>query len=118
MLKDKYSLKMTHKAVDDLDAIYSYISKELDAKGSAINLLNRIEKNIMTLKEFPFSCNYVSDIFLKNKGYRKLIIDNYIAFFLANEEKIIIIIRVLYGNKIINIVMRNSILKFSFCDII
>lgn len=100
MVKSKYSLKMTPKAAEDLDGIYSYISKELYAERAADNLLDRIETGIMRLKEFPFSCNYVADEFLKSKGYRKLIIDNYIAFYLINEEeKEVVIMRVLYGRQ-------------------
>jgi len=54
----------------------------------------------MRLKEFPFSCNYVPDEYLKKKGYRKLIIDNYTAFYLVNEEeKQVIVMRVLYGRQ-------------------
>ena len=54
----------------------------------------------MRLKEFPFSCNYVADEYLKSKGYRKLIIDNYIVFYLVEEEnKQVIIMRVLYGKQ-------------------
>ncbi|MDW7669905.1 MAG: type II toxin-antitoxin system RelE/ParE family toxin, partial [Bacillota bacterium] len=51
-------------------------------------------------KEFPFSCNYVVDEYLKKKGYRKLIIDNYIAFYLVNEEeRQVVVMRVLYGRQ-------------------
>ena len=80
MSNNYYSIKITPKAEEDLEQIYSYISKELFAKQSAENLLDKIEENIMRLREFPFSCNYVDDEFLRSKGYRKLIIDNYIAF--------------------------------------
>ncbi len=54
----------------------------------------------MRLREFPFSCNYVADEYLRNKGYRKLIVDNYIVFYLIEEENSqVIIMRVLYGKQ-------------------
>jgi len=54
----------------------------------------------MRLKDFPFSCSYVDGAFLKRKGYRKLIVDNYIAFYLVDEEeKQVVIMRVLYGRQ-------------------
>lgn len=97
---NNYTIKMTPKAVDDLDNIYKYISEELFAKFSATDILERIEKEIMRLRKFPFSCNYVADEYLRNKGYRKLIIDNYIVFYLIEEEnKQVIIMRVLYGKQ-------------------
>ena len=66
MEKSSYSLKLTPKASEDLDKIYSYITKELYAEESANNLIDRIETNIMRLKDFPFSCNYVDDDYLKS----------------------------------------------------
>ena len=99
-MANNYTIKMTPKAADDLDNIYRYISEELFAASAATNILQRIEKEITRLKEFPFSCNHVADEFLKNKGYRKLIVDNYIVFYLIEEEKdIVIIMRVLYGKQ-------------------
>ena len=76
---------MTPKAADDLDSFYRYISEELFATSSATNILEKIEKEIMRLREFLFSCNHVADEYLRNKGYRKLIVDNYIVFYLIEE---------------------------------
>lgn len=99
-MANNYSVKMTPKAADDLDNIYRYISEELFATSSAANILEKIEKEIMGLREFPFSCNYVVDEYLRNKGYRKLIVDNYVAFYLIEEEKKQVnIMRVLYGKQ-------------------
>ena len=100
MSDNKYSIKITPKARDDLDKIYNYISEELFAKRAAEDLLNRIETSIMRLREFPFSCGYVADEFLKGKGYRKLIIDNYVAFYITDEDKRqVVIMRVLHGRR-------------------
>jgi len=100
MLNNRYNIKFTSKARDDLDEIYSYISGELFAEDTANNLLERIESSIMRLRDFPFSCNFVADEFLKSKGYRKLIVDSYIAFYLVNEaEKQVVIMRILYGRQ-------------------
>jgi len=100
MSNSSYSIKITPKASDDLDKIYSYITSDLYAESAAIDLLERIETKIMRLKDFPFSCSYVTDEFLKSKGYRKLIIDSYIAFYIVNEEEQqVVIMRVLYGRQ-------------------
>ncbi|WP_010529325.1 type II toxin-antitoxin system mRNA interferase toxin, RelE/StbE family [Lentibacillus jeotgali] len=98
MKENKYTIKIAPKAFEDLDEIYSYISNELDNEGAADNLLKRIETNVMRLKEFPFSCSFVTDEILKNKGYRKLVIENYIAFYLVREEeRQVVVMRVLFG---------------------
>jgi len=94
----KYSLKFTPKAEEDLDQIYGYIFNTLCAENAANKLIDKIEKEILRLKEFPFSCSYVIDEPLKSRGYHKLIVDNYLVFYLVNESKSqVIIMRILYG---------------------
>ncbi|GAA0607911.1 type II toxin-antitoxin system RelE/ParE family toxin [Virgibacillus siamensis] len=98
MTKNKYAIKIAPKAFEDLDDIYSYIYNELFNEGAADNLLKQIETSVMRLKEFPFPCSLVTDEILKNKGYRKLIVANYIAFYLVREEeKQVVVMRVLFG---------------------
>jgi len=94
----KYKLKFTPIAYEDLDQIFDYIASELKADNAAHHLMNDIEEKITRLKTFPYSCELVKDEALKEKGYRKLIIDNYIAFYIVNEkEKLVIIMRIIYG---------------------
>jgi len=98
MVQNKYSLKFTPKAENDLDEIYNYISNKLFANEAADNLTDKIENSIIRLSKFPFSCGYVLNKPLRNRGYHKLIIDNYIVFYLINEiKKQVIIMRILYG---------------------
>ena len=100
MEKKRYLLKITSVARDDLDKIYNYITKDLYNVTAAENLLNKIENSFMRLKDFPFSCNFVDDQILKEKGYRKLIVDNYIGFYIVDEVKEeVVIMRVLYGRQ-------------------
>ncbi|HOM43876.1 MAG TPA: type II toxin-antitoxin system RelE/ParE family toxin, partial [Bacillota bacterium] len=71
---------------------------KLLAETAADNLLEKIESSIMRLKKFPYSGSLVSDEPLRKRGYRKLIIDNYIVFYLVNEmDKQAVIMRILYG---------------------
>lgn len=97
-MESKYTIKFTAKAEWDLDEIYNYISIELSAEDAAINLMDKIQFGIMSLKDFPLSCSYVLDKPLRSKGYRKLIIGNYIVFYLVSElERQVVIMRILYG---------------------
>ena len=62
--------------------------------------MNKIEKSMMRLGEFPLSCSLVEDNVLKSKGYRKLIVDNYIAFYIVDDkEERVVIMRVLYSRQ-------------------
>ncbi len=98
MSGNSYILKFTPKANEDLEQIYAYISGKLFSEIAADNLLERIENSLMRLRNFPYSCSFVLDEPLKNRGYRKLIVDNYIAFYLVDEtEKLLVVMRILYG---------------------
>lgn len=98
MPNSNYKLKFTRKAEEDLDEIYGYIATKLFAETAAEALMDKIENTFMRLEKYPFSCSFVFDELLKRRGYRKLIVDNYIAFYLVNEsEKQVVIMRVLYG---------------------
>lgn len=98
MSENSYLLKFTSKASEDLEQIHSYIAEKLFAETAANNLLEKIESSIMRLKNFPYSGSFVADEPLKSRGYRKLVIDNYLAFYLVNEsEKMVVLMRILYG---------------------
>jgi toxin ParE1/3/4 len=98
MAKNKYNVKFTPLASEDLTQIYAYISLQLFAEPAAAELLEKMEIGIMRLTEFPFSCSLVYDSHLRSKNYRKLIIENYIVFYLVNEmENQVVIMRVLFS---------------------
>jgi len=98
MANKKYSLRFVPKAYDDLEQIFRYISETLFAETAAINLLDDIETSIMHLCSFPLSGSPVLDEPLRIKGYRRIIVDNYMVFYLVNEpEKQVVIMRILYG---------------------
>ena len=98
MPNNNYSLKFTPKAGKDLEQIYVYISEKLFNDIAANNLLEKIENSIISLKEFPCSGSLISDELLKSKGYRKLVVENYIVFYLVNKsEKQVVVMRILYN---------------------
>lgn len=100
MEQSKFSIKVSPIASEDLDSIYTYIANELFNENAANNVLSQIESSILRLKHFPFSGPVVNDEILKLKGYRKLVIDHYIVFYLVYElEKQVVIMRVLYGRR-------------------
>ncbi|WP_339252805.1 type II toxin-antitoxin system RelE/ParE family toxin [Sporosarcina sp. FSL W8-0480] len=96
----KYEVKITNAASTDLEEIYYYISKKLHANESAKELLSKIEVSILRLSDFPFAYSLVTDDLLREKGYRKLIVGNYIIFYLIDEEnRHVLIMRVLYSRR-------------------
>ena len=100
MEENNYSVHFTKIAMHDLDDIYRYISEELFTDNVAIEMLKRIENSIMQWREFPKMGSRVRDEYLRMKGYRKIIVDSYITFYIVNDEKEkMIIMRILYGKR-------------------
>ena len=56
-----YSLRFTRHAVRDLDAMFTYITYELDAAEPAKALMREIEHAISNLREFPYSAPQARD---------------------------------------------------------
>lgn len=100
MVENNYSVHFTNVAMDDLDDMYRYISEELFAESAAIDLLDRIERSILNLAIFPYSGSLPNDEYLRTKGYRRIIVNSYIIFYLVNKQKKqVIIMRILYGKQ-------------------
>jgi len=98
MKNKKYAIRYTPLSFEDLNEIDSYISDTLCNPDAALRLLDKMEKSIGQLKEFPHIGSAVEDAYLASKGYRKLVVENYLVFYLINElTSEVIVMRVLYG---------------------
>lgn len=93
-----YRIQYTPLAYEDLDSIDSYIAKTLANPSAADHLMEKMEQSINQLKDFPYIGSEVGDAYLAAKGYRKLVVDNYIVFHLVSEkERTVIVMRVIHG---------------------
>ena len=98
METSNFSLRFTPAASEDLDKIFAYIANHLFAPTAAHRLMEKIEKSILRLCDHPLSGSLCEDVTLRAKGYRKLVVDNYIVFHLVDEiNQQVVIARVLYG---------------------
>ncbi|SHO45236.1 type II toxin-antitoxin system RelE/ParE family toxin [Anaerocolumna xylanovorans] len=98
MENDFFHILYTPLAYEDLDEIDTYISEILVNPQAAEDLMNEMEKSISRLEQFPYIGSEVADPYLASKGYRKLVVQNYLVFHLINpEQKQVVIMRVLYG---------------------
>lgn len=92
-----YAYRLMPSAIRDLQEVGDYIAKELYAPESAEALLNEIETAISAACEFPLSLPSINDALLRVKGYRKIIVKNYIVFVIPDQErKILNVMRVMY----------------------
>lgn len=95
-----YDLFVTEAAHEDLDEALGYIAGDLENPGAAANLLSQIEACYSQLRDFPMLYEYCHDLRLRNQGYRKAVIGNFVLIYHpAEAEQRIYILRFLYGGR-------------------
>lgn len=99
-MTSKLGYKLTKKAKSDLDGIISYIAVELANPQAASDFADKLLDNIEEARFFPESGSLVHNEFLQIENVRKKLIGNYIMYYLPNTaEKIIYILRIVYGKQ-------------------
>lgn len=97
-MDEKYEIKLSIKAKDDLKSIVLYIKNNLNEPAIANKYAKIIREEIQTLGYYPQKFAVIDDSSVKDLNFRKLIIKNYIAFYRVKEEnKIVNVERILYG---------------------
>ena len=97
---DKYKVKVNPRAIRDLDSIYEYIAGEKLAPENAKGQVERIKKSILGLDTFPQSHQERNEGRYAGKGYRQLIIDNYIVIFRISEpQKTVYVVIIQYQGR-------------------
>lgn len=96
MENNKYQLKIYPLARLDMEQIFNYIAVELCNPTAAIGQINDFEKAFDNICSFPESCPFINNEYVKDKSLRKLVVNNYIAFYRIRDKEIEVV-RVLYG---------------------
>lgn len=95
-----YDVKITEPAENDLRDIARYISAQLNAPTTALNMIRTIRKAVAKLETNALLYPLVRDDRLAALGYRPLVVKNYIVFYIVNEkDKKVDIDRILYSRR-------------------
>jgi len=93
-----YKLIITELANMDLDSIISYIAVQLANPTAVSDFLDEVERCYRYLKDNPMMYSKCSDKRLRNEGYRKAVIKNYILIYKVDEtSKTVIVLRFICG---------------------
>lgn len=91
-----YKVQVTDKALTDMEEIYNYIAEKLQAPENAMGQYNRIANAIEKLSTFPERIRLMESEPEHTMGLRQLIVDNYFAFYMIEDDRVIVT-RVLYS---------------------
>ena len=99
-MASKFGYQLTKRAESDLDGIVSYMAVELANPQAASDFVDKLKDNIDEARAFPESGSLVDNEFLQVENLRKKLIGNYIMYYLPDmREKIINILRIVYGKQ-------------------
>jgi len=97
---DNYEVLLSPRAYRDIDDIYAYIALEKMAPENAKGQTDRIWDALISLETFPAAHQDRLVGQYSGKGYKQLIIDNYIAIFRIDEtEKKVYVITLQYQGR-------------------
>ncbi len=97
---EKYKVKFNPGAIRELDHIYEYIANEKLAPENAKGQVDRIKKAVLSLGTFPQSHQERNEGRYAGKGYRQLLVDNYIAIFRIDElQKTVYVVTIQYQGR-------------------
>ena len=96
----KYHIKLYPRAYRDMEEIYRYIAIEKQVPENAKAQTDRIWRAIKKLETFPGSHQDRLEGKCAGKGYKQLLVDNYMAIYKINEtEKTVYVITVQYQGR-------------------
>lgn len=105
-----YDIHITNAARRDLLNAVDYIEFVLKNPKAADELLDEIEKRINSLADFPEKFRLVDDTVLSSWGIRFIMVDNYLAFYIIDDKKnMVIIVRFLYQKSDWNAILHQGI---------
>ena len=93
----KHLINITEAAEQDLAEIVDYISN--DNPAAALKLAENIEQSILQLEDFPLSGATPKNRRLTRKGYRILIVDSYLVFYVLQDNETVEIRRIISGKR-------------------
>lgn len=97
---EKYKVKLSPRAFRDIDDIFAYIALEKLSLENAKGQTDRIWTALKKLDTFPQSHQERAEGRYLGKGYRQLLIDNYIAIFRIDEfNKVVHVVTVQYQGR-------------------
>ena len=95
-MPDKYGIRYLPIAVDDLLSIYNWIAADSPAR--AASFTDKLDKRIGSLAAHPFLGHVPKDKKLQAFGYRALVIESYLVFYVVRGS-IVEIHRVIHGSR-------------------
>ena len=95
-----YRVRIVKPARTDMREIHRYIAMDLQNPVAAIKRIDLIDTNIQSLKTMPTRFPLVQDAYLASKGYRMIVCESHLVFFIIEETtKKVFVMRIIYARR-------------------
>ena len=99
-MASEFTYKFTEIASNDLDEIFKYMSIQLDNKTAAKDFFDKVTESINRICSFPELGKLVQNELLTRDDVRRVVIDNYILYYIPDmTNKEIYILSIAYGKR-------------------
>ena len=100
MASDRYDYVLTESAEADIDEAFDYIANELSNPDAASAFADELEEKLEEICKTPKAGRPVHNPYLRRDDVRRILVKNYIAYYLIDEEaKKIAVLRVIYSRR-------------------
>ena len=95
-----YKVFVTQAAHEDLEETLDYIAGNLSNPAAAVKLLDEVEACYDQLRQYPYLYESCRDRRLRNLGYHKVTVGNYLLVYHPDEKtQTVNILRFFYGGR-------------------
>ena len=100
MASEQYSYVLTETAEADIEAAFDYIATELSNPEAASSFADELIEKLEELCRTPKSGRPVQNPYLKRDGVRRVLVKNYIAYYLIDRKaEKIVVLRIVYNGR-------------------
>ena len=100
MASDRYNYVLTESAKADIDEAFDYIAGDLVNPDAASAFADELEEKLEEICKTPKAGRPVHNPYLKRDDVRRVLVKNYIAYYLIDEEEAnIVVLRVVYSRR-------------------
>lgn len=99
-MPEKYIVKLTQQAEENLREIADYIRFTLQAPGTAAKMLDTLAEEIFSLDQFPYRAPLTKEEPWHSQGVHALTVKNFLVYFWVDEAaKKVQVMGIVYGRR-------------------
>ena len=108
MASEQYSYVLTETAEADIETAFDYIASELSNPEAASSFADELVEKLEELCRTPKSGRPVQNPYLKRDGIRRVLVKNYIAYYLIDDAGMkIVVLRVVYNRRDQDLILKS-----------